>query len=67
MIGEWLNVDSDGNVSEEEDPGQDDGSPSATIGFHSRKAATDNFGARVAEPLPGWAIQAFVGALNSNF
>jgi spore germination protein YaaH len=33
VIGEWLNVDSDGNVSEEEDPGQDDGSPSATIGF----------------------------------
>jgi peptidoglycan-N-acetylglucosamine deacetylase len=33
VIGEWLNVDSDGNVSEEEDPGQDGGSPSATIDF----------------------------------
>jgi hypothetical protein len=33
VIGEWLKVDSSGNVSEEEDPEQDDANPSATVGF----------------------------------
>jgi len=33
VIGEWLTVDSTGNVSDNEDPDQDDGNPSATLKF----------------------------------
>ena len=33
VIGEWLKVDSRGNVSEEKDPDQDDANPSATVEF----------------------------------
>jgi peptidoglycan-N-acetylglucosamine deacetylase len=33
VIGEWLNVDSAGKVSDNEDPDQDDGNPSAALKF----------------------------------
>jgi peptidoglycan-N-acetylglucosamine deacetylase len=33
VIGEWLNVDDQGKVSENEDADQDDGNPSATLKF----------------------------------
>ena len=33
VIGEWLKVDSSGNVSEEQDPDQDDANPSTTVEF----------------------------------
>jgi hypothetical protein len=50
VIGEWLKVDSSGNVVEEEDPNQDDANPFATIEFIRSKRLLTTFALVSDEP-----------------
>jgi peptidoglycan-N-acetylglucosamine deacetylase len=60
VIGEWLKVDSTGNVSEEQDPNQDDANPSAAVDFIRSTRRLTMFALVSDEPRIGRAF-AYLG------